>query len=208
MPFALSGADRKKKSGVFRSTKEYKDKKQSKFSNVFKNAVAPFASGKAFKGSAVYVALEVIVAKILRRILKVGDKTFAELAIVHALSLPLLGGVTAAFNQADRGTIPYGAKKVGNHIKEGAKSVPALFLAQYTYDSYCHGIGLRFWAARDALVMAVAKILTRPIASKLYKKSKFMQNAFDSVQLMQESQQIVSNLSRSTGAKSSRFDDE
>ena len=116
MPFVLSGADRKSKSGVFRPTKAHKDSKQSKFSNVFKNAVAPFSSGKIIKGSVTYIALEVIVAKILRKIMKVGDKTITELAVVHALSLPLLGGMSAAFNQDNRPSHPYGAKKIGSHI--------------------------------------------------------------------------------------------
>ena len=205
MPFVFSGEDRKKKSGIFRRPDSI-NKKDSKASNIFKNMVAPFSSGKALKGSASYVALEVVVSKLLRKIMGMADKTWTELTVVHAMTLPLLGGVGAAFSADDVQPVRgYGAKKMQTHVKEGAKSVPALFTAQYCYNTYCHGLGLHFWTAKDALVMATAKILTRPIAAKLYKKSKFFQNAFDSIQLMQESQAYISNLRRSNKIRS-RYD--
>ena len=205
MPFVFSGEDRKKKSGVFRRPASI-EKKDSKVMNIFKNLAAPFSSGKAIKGSISYVALEVLVSKLLRKIMQMDNKSWTELSVVHALTLPILGGVGAAFNGDDnRPTRGYGAKKMATHVKEGAKTVPALFTAQYVYNTYCHGLGLHFWSVKDALVMATAKILTRPIASKLYRKSKFFQNAFDAVQLMHESQALQSNLRRSTAIKS-RYD--
>jgi len=205
MPFVFSGEDRKKKSGVFRKA-ESTDKKDSKTMNIFKNLVSPFSSGKALKGSLTYVGLEVAVSKLLRKVMGMDNKSWTELTCVHAMTLPLLGGVGAMFNGSDTTpTIGYGAKKMQNHVKEGAKTVPALFTAQYCYNTYCHGLGLHFWTVKDALIMATAKILTRPIASKLYKQSKFFQNAFDAVQLMHESQALQSNLRRSSAIKS-RYD--
>ena len=204
MPFALSGVDRKK-SGVFRSLQGGDPTKQ-KIMNVFKNVAAPFSTGSMLKGSVAYVALEVAVAKVLRKILKVDNKTYTELACVHAMTLPLLGGMSAMFANKDSLFTPYGTKKIAAHIKEGAKSLPALFTAQYVYDSYCHGIGLRFWTAKEALIMAVAKIMTRPIAAKLYGSAKIAQNAFDSVALLHTAQGYQSNLARKVAIKS-RYDD-
>ncbi len=205
MPFVFSGENRKKKSGIFRRP-ESVEKKDSKIMNVFKNAVSPFSSGKALKGSVSYVALEVAVSKLLRKVMGMDNKSWTELCVVHALTLPILGGVGAMLSNNDgRPTRGYGAKKMAIHIKEGAKTVPALFTAQYVYNTYCHGLGLHFWSVKDALVMATAKILSRPIAAKLYAKSKFFQNAFDAIQLLHESQALQSNLRRSSAIKS-RYD--
>ena len=202
MPFVFSGEDRKKKSGIFRRPENI-DKKDSKMVNVIKNAFAPFSSGKAMKGSISYVALEVAVSKLLRKVMGMDNKSWTELCVVHALTLPILGGVGAALNGSDvQPTRGYGAKKSAIHIKEGAKTVPALFTAQYCYNTYCHGLGLHFWSVKDALVMATAKILSRPIAAKLYSKSKFFQNAFDSIQLLHECQALQSNLRRSSAIQS------
>jgi len=202
MPFAFSGNDRKKKSGILRRP-ETVPKDASKAMNVLKNMFVPFTSGKALKGSVSFIALEVAVAKLLRKIMKMDSKSYTELAIVHGLTLPILGGIGAAFNgKAAQPVRGYGAKKMAIHIKEGAKTVPALFTAQYCYNTYCHGLGLHFWTIKDALIMAASKILTRPIAAKLYQKSKFFQNAFDAVQLLHESQGSVSNLGRNPDAVS------
>jgi len=73
MPFVFSGEDRKKKSGVFRRPASI-EKKDSKVMNIFKNLAAPFSSGKAIKGSISYVALEVLVSKLLRKIMQMDNK--------------------------------------------------------------------------------------------------------------------------------------
>ena len=95
MPFVFSGEDRKKKSGVFRRPASI-EKKDSKVMNIFKNMASPFSSGKAIKGSMSYVALEVLVSKLLRKIMQM--ESWTELSVVHAFDLlprvraPLLVG--------------------------------------------------------------------------------------------------------------------
>ena len=92
MPFALSGADRKGKSGIFRRP-EHWDKKDDNVSSIVKNAVAQInpKKKKVLQGSVIYVALEVAVSKLLRTIMKADNKTIAELAAVHTVSLGLMG---------------------------------------------------------------------------------------------------------------------
>ena len=80
MPFVFSGEDRKKKSGVFRRPASI-EKKDSKVMNIFKNLAAPFSSGKAIKGSISYVALEVLVSKLLRKIMQMDNKSWTELSV-------------------------------------------------------------------------------------------------------------------------------
>ena len=195
MPFAASGKNREGKSGIFRRAKN-SPKEANKVSNVFKNAILPISSGAMVKGSAVYVALEVAVSKILRMVMGADNKGFIELAVVHTMSLALMGGVGASMQSTGESVTPYGEKKVSQHIKQGMKGVPALFLANYIYNTFFYGFYQGSFSTKNLLIMAAAKILTRPIASKVYPMSKFTQNAFDAQQLMETAQGLASNFAR------------
>ena len=62
--------------------------------NVLNNAILPFDVRKydLVAGSAQLVAVEVVVSKVIRKILGMGGRGFTELAAIHAISLPFLGG--------------------------------------------------------------------------------------------------------------------
>lgn len=195
MPFAASGQERGGKSGIFRKPKGA-DENEYKMANVIKNALLPLSSGAMVKGSLTYVALEVAVSKLLRRISGSVDKPILQLAVIHTISLGLMGGVGASMSMDARGVIPYGQKGIKQHLKQGMKGVPALFLANYIYNTFFYGFLFGGFSMRDAMITAAAKILTRPIASKVYGMSKFTQNAFDSQQLMEDSQTLMSNFAK------------
>ena len=177
------------KSGWFRSggkdsdDVDYPDKK---ISNVFKNAILPldFRKGKVVQGTIVYVAAEVLVSKVLRRFMKADNKSFMELAAVHTISLGIMGGTTSVMSMEDG----YGSKEFSKKIKGGAMGIPALFIAQYIYNTFGKGFHMPFWSMKDALIMAAAKILTRPLLSMVYDKSKFTQNALDAQSLAEHLQ--------------------
>ena len=179
----------KQSSGFFRSggkDSTNKDYPESKMSNIFKNAILPldFRKGKVVQGTLVYVAAEVLVSKLLRKIMKADNKGFMELAAVHTVSLGLMGGTTAVFDKKEG----WGSKEFSKKIKGGAMGIPALFVAQYIYNTFGKGFHMPFWSMRDALIMAAAKILTRPLLAMVYDKSKFTQNALDAQQLAEDMQ--------------------
>ena len=200
MPFIASGVERKGRSGILRKP-ENQPKETAKFQNVFKNAILPLNGGAMLKGSVVYVALEVAVSKLLRRISGTADKGIIHLAVVHTMSLALMGGVGASMTSPGESVVPYGDKRIRQHIKQGMKGVPALFLANYIYNTFFYGFLFGGFSMRDAMITAAAKILTRPIASKVYPMAKFTQNALDGQQLMEEAQLMGSNFSRIVAAK-------
>jgi hypothetical protein len=184
----LAGKD-KDSSGFFKSGNKDSDDKDypnTKMSNIFKNAIAPldFRKGKVVQGTLVYVAAEVLVSKVLRRIMKADNKTVMELAAVHTISLGVMGGTTAVFSKEDG----YGAEDFSKKIKGGAMGIPALFIAQYIYNTFGKGFHMPFWSMKDAMIMAAAKILTRPLLSMVYDKSKFTQNALDAQGLLEDMQ--------------------
>ncbi len=196
MPFLMSGKDQEGKSGFVRRSDRQKDDDSQKMSNIFKNAIRPISSGPQIKGTLTYVALEVAVSKLLRTIMKADNKTVAELAVVHSISLGLMGGTGAALNNPGETVLPYGEKSSRRQIMQGAKGIPALYLAQYIYQTFFNGFSMTFWSVKDALIMAAAKILTRPIAAKLYGKNKFLQNSLDAQQFLEWNQNMFSNFRR------------
>ncbi len=187
----MSGKNNEGKSGLLRRSAGQKADKTQKLANVFKNAIRPVSSGGAIKGSLVYVALEVAVSKLLRTIMGADTKSAMELATVHTISLGLMGGLSATMNNPNEGVTH------SRHITQGAKGIPALFLAQYIYQTFFNGFSMSFWSMKDALIMVAAKILTRPIGSKLlYNNVKFAQNALDNQYIMEQLQVGTSNFKR------------
>ena len=162
-----------------------------KMSNIFKNAILPldFRKGKVVQGTVLYVAAEVLVAKVLRKIMKADNKSVMELAAVHTISLGFMGGTSAIFKKKEG----WGTKKFADKLKEGAMGIPAVFIAQYVYNTFGKGFHMPFWSMKDALIMAAAKILTRPLLAMVYDKSKFTQNALDAQQLLEDEQVRASN---------------
>ena len=134
MPFAASGKEfgREGKSGLFRNPDAWKD--DTSFMNVFRNAVDPInpQKPKVVQGTVIYVALEVAVSKLLRRIMSADNKSIAELAVVHPASLGLMGGVGTTLNNPGESVLPYGLKKIMAHVNQGAKGVLAVYLANIT----------------------------------------------------------------------------
>ena len=67
--------------------------------NILSNAVIPldFRRDRQLIGTAEYIAAEVLVSKIIRTVLKMEDRPITELAFVHLLSIPFLGGLAAPF---------------------------------------------------------------------------------------------------------------
>ena len=181
-------------SGFFRSggsKSDDADFPNKKMSNIFKNAILPldFRKGKVVQGTILYVAAEVLVAKVLRKIMKADTKSVMELAAVHTISLGFMGGTSAIFKKKEG----WGTKKISDKVKEGAMGVPAVFIAQYVYNTFGKGFHMPFWSMKDALIMAAAKILTRPLLAMVYDKSKFTQNALDAQQLLEDEQIRASN---------------
>jgi len=85
------------------------------YTNVLTNVITPVDPRRTdlLFGSLEYVAAEVVVAKIVRKIIKADTKGWAELAYIHTLSLPFIGGAGAFFE----GNNPYeGKDKKGEKV--------------------------------------------------------------------------------------------
>ena len=152
--------------------------------DVLKNATNPFfGSTRIAMGNAQIVAAEVLVSKLLRKILGMENRSFAYLVAVHATSLPLVGGIQAPFSKpVGFGPSAYfgsafalpktGARETkasrtyGTNldiVKAAAASVPAVWLAEYIVQTSGVGFHVPKPGIRDALMTAASKILTKPL---------------------------------------------
>ena len=139
----------------------------AKVLNIPSNAVLPFnpMRTKLAIGSAEYVAIEVIVDKLLRKLMRFRNKSFMELAYIHAVSLSFMGGASAFAGAAG----DYDAN-LTQQIKDGAKGIPAVLLAKWVVDTCYRGFHTPFtkWDMGDIAISAASKTLSRPLFSLLY----------------------------------------
>ena len=117
-------------------------------------------------GSLEYIAAEVVVAKIVRKVMKADNKGWLQLAYIHALSLPFMGGAAGFFDaNADYRSNP---EFTGN-LMDGAKGIPAVLVSQYIIDSMSKGFHVPWFNFKDLLITAGSKALTRPLTAFVYK---------------------------------------
>ena len=142
--------------------------------NIGTNIILPFDPRRTrlILGTLEYVAAEVVVTKIVRKLMRAENKGWLELAYIHALSMPFLGGAAAFVAAADRyeGTAESGgAVGVVNNVVDGAKGIPAVLIAQYIIQSFSKGFHVPWFNLKDLFVTAASKALTRPLVGFVYK---------------------------------------
>ena len=171
----------------------------SKALNIPANAVLPFNPMRSTLaiGTAEYVAIEVIISKLIRSLLRLGNKGFLELAYVHAVSVAYMGGAQGFVDAPG----DYEADLV-TQLKDGAKGIPAVLLAKYTVDTCFRGFHVPFtkWSIADVTISAASKAISRPIFSLLYPYIKGqMTNPLNLVNKMTVEQHRSSNLKMNGG---------
>ena len=147
---------------------------KEEFMNIVETAVAPIDLRKSevVFGAAEYVFFEVFTHWMLMYFLKFEKRSFMELAAIHTVSLPFIGGMGAFLDFTDaRGyEAPWGAI-----LADGGKGVPAVFAAQYVVNTALRGIHAPSIKFKEVLTTIAAKILSRVLLSSGY---SFLPKAF------------------------------
>lgn len=176
------------------------DDAKTDYTNIATNVILPFdpRRTKLLMGSLEYIAAEVVVAKVVRKIIKADTKGWLELAYVHALSLPFMGGTAAFFERTENYS---GKDTLGKEITfttqlmDGAKGIPAVLVAQYIIESISKGFHAPWFNMKDLLITAGTKAITRPIVGFIYKY--LPENAQDNLVILDsliERQRLASSL--------------
>ena len=116
-------------------------------------------------GAVEYVAFEVFVSWMVRYMFKFEKRSLMELMAIHAVSIPLIGGA-AGFVEGNH-LLGYEAPW-GDVLYDGAKGVPAVFVAQYLVNTALAGFHVPGINVKDVLITAASKILSRVVISAGY----------------------------------------
>ena len=137
--------------------------------NVLSNAIAPvdFRKAKQLVGTVEFVAVEVLVSKIVRTVLRMENRGLMDLAFVHLLSIPFMGGIAAPFGnvRAIGATGGYGQAAV-----DGAKGIPGVLIAQWIIATASKGFHFPWFNLKDLLITAGSKALSRPLVYSVIDK--------------------------------------
>ena len=164
----------------------------SNITNVLNNTILPFDIRKPdlLGGSLQVITVEVLVAKVIRKILGMGNRGILELAFIHAVSLPMMGGLSAAFGA----TRPYGMTH-SQAFQDGAKGIPAVFMAQYITGVANRGFTIPKVSVKEILVTAASKMLSKPLINVVFPQlPKAVKDNFVIENLMEQKQAAASNL--------------
>ena len=154
--------------------KPEKKKDEGDYLNILTNIDLPydFRRTKLLLGSLEYIAFEVVVAKMLRKIMRADNLGWARLSYIHALSLPFMGGAAGFFDENNGYTGPRqkDQKEVAftDQLMDGAKGIPAVLLAQWILDSFAKGFHAPWFNMKDLLITAGTKALTRPLIGFIF----------------------------------------
>ena len=143
------------------------------YTNILSNIVVPIdpRKTKVLLGALEYVAAEVVVAKVVRKIIKADTVSWTQLACVHAISLPFIGGAAAFFDEnVEYEGVDKQGKKIGfgQHFMDGAKGIPAVLLAQWIVASFAKGFHAPWFNMKDLLITAGTKAITRPVVGFIF----------------------------------------
>ena len=161
---------------------------------IFNNAIMPFdlRNPQRVGGVAQVVLLEVLVSKMIRKILRMSPAGFMELTAIHAVSMPFLGGLSGFADAPGR---PGGKRDYSAIFMDGAKGIPAVFLAQYIINTGARGIHVPGVSVKDILITAASKSLTRPLIEMVFPYLHgSIQRGFQEELKMERTQNYASNL--------------
>ena len=140
---------------------------KEEFMNVVETAAIPIDLRKSevVFGAAEYVFFEVFTHWMLMYFLKFEKRSFMELAAIHTVSLPFIGGLGAFVDfPHDMGyEAPW-----GDVIYDGAKGVPAVFAAQYLVNTALKGLHAPSIKFKEVLTTVAAKIISRVLLAGGY----------------------------------------
>ena len=123
---------------------------------------------------------------------KFEKRSFIELAAIHSVSLPFIGGLGAfvEFPHEMGYEAPW-----GDIVYDGAKGIPAVFAAQYVVNTALKGLHAPSIKFSEVLTTAAAKVLSRVLLSGgYYALPAFFRNNLDILDVAFAKQFVASRL--------------
>ena len=167
---------------------------KEEFTNILETTVIPIDLRKSevVFGAAEYVFFEVFTHWMLMYFFKFEKRSFMELAAIHTVSLPFIGGLGAfvEFPHEMGYEAPW-----GDIVYDGAKGIPAVFAAQYLVNTALKGLHAPSIKFKEVLTTAASKVLSRVLLSGgYYALPAFFRNNLDILDVAFAKQFMASRL--------------
>ena len=167
---------------------------KEEFTNVLETAAIPIDLRKSevVFGAAEYVFFEVFTHWMLMYFFRFEKRSFMELAAIHTVSLPFIGGLGAfvEFPHEMGYEAPW-----GDIVYDGAKGIPAVFAAQYLVNTALKGLHAPSIKFKEVLTTAASKVLSRVLVSGgYYALPDFFRNNLDILDVAFAKQFMASRL--------------
>ena len=161
-----------------------------KASNIFNNAIAPYAGTDRIVGTSFNIAAEVVVESAVRKLVGQKKLEWFDMVAYHAISQPFIGAFVAGGDLR-----PVGKGTYTDQTIDGFRGVPAVLLAKYILYTYYRGFFLPGFDWKALLMTAGTKTITRPIVHTAQKwLPKTLQDQLGVVDALYASQMDQSNL--------------
>ena len=160
--------------------------------NVPMNLVVPvdFRKQSLLSGTVTSIALETIVSRMLRQLTGIQKRGWMELATIHAIAQPFLGGLNY-FNNKERAS---SSPSFMTALQDGAKDTPAVLVAAYIAQVGQSGFTIPRIGVQDTIMVLVAKAVTRAIQIQVAGQVDFINKGMQAHDALVEDQKSKSRL--------------
>ena len=138
------------------------------YSNAFWNSIEPFMSGKSFQGTLEYVAIEVLVSQLLRRIAFGLPYNWMASSEIHLMSVPLIGQLNFGKPFGDLERSKDAKVEFSSEVTDGAKKIPAVLAAYLAHKIRTDGFRLPAFANKEVMAMLLGKMVSRPLTAYIF----------------------------------------
>jgi len=160
--------------------------------NVPMNLIVPFDFRKesVLSGTVTAIAFETIVSKMLRQLTGIQKKGWGELAFIHTIAQPFLGGVNYFSNKTRVTADP----PFMTALQDGAKDAPAMILAAYIAQVGQSGFAIPRIGVQDLLMVLASKAISRALQVQVAGQVDFVKTAMNAHDGLVEDQKAKSRL--------------
>ena len=138
------------------------------YTNAFWNTLEPFMDGKSIQGAAQYVAIEVMVGQLIRRVAFGLPFNWMASTEIHTLSVPMIGQLNFGDPFKDFVRDSKGKVEVSEAATDGAKAIPGTLVGYCAHKIRQDGLKIPSFGNKDVMALLIGKVVSRPLMAYMF----------------------------------------
>ena len=138
------------------------------YTNAFWNTLEPFMNGKSIQGAGQYVAIEVLVGQLIRRVAFGLPYNWLDATETHVYSVPVIGQLNFGEPFGELVRDPKGKVEMSKEATDGAKAIPGALIGYCAHKIRQDGLKIPNFASKDVMALLIGKIVSRPLMAYLF----------------------------------------